>query len=202
MYIYLVRHGETDWNKKLLFQGHTDIELNNNGIRQAKCIAKTFKEVKLDAIISSDLLRAFQTAAEIRKVSPSKCPIIMDKGFRERNYGNLEGKLYDRYHKQNKDFTGEKDKEFFARINKAFDKVVKKHKGQDLVIVAHGGVVRQIISYILGLKNYKRLRVYNASISEIFYNPEKNGFFLLSFNSVAHLPKSERNKIQYHIKGV
>ncbi|MCE5301460.1 MAG: hypothetical protein LLG37_11415, partial [Spirochaetia bacterium] len=63
-------------------------------------------------------------------------------------------------------------------------------------------VVRQIVSYVLGLKEYKRLRVYNASISELFYIPEQDAFFLLCFNSVAHLPKNERNKIQYHIKGV
>jgi broad specificity phosphatase PhoE len=202
MYIYLVRHGETDWNTKLLFQGHTDIKLNKNGIKQAKCIAKAFMGQKLDAIISSDLTRAVQTAAEISKKIPLKCAIIKEKGFRERNYGNLEGTTYNRYHRQDKSFTGEKDKEFFARVNSTFDRVVKEHRDEDIAIVAHGGVVRQIIAYILGLKNYKKLRVYNASISEIFYNPEKRGFFLLSFNSVAHLPKSERNKIQYHIKGV
>jgi broad specificity phosphatase PhoE len=202
MNIYLVRHGETDWNTKLLFQGHTDIKLNKNGLRQAQCIAKELKNADVEAVISSDLFRAFQTAEEISKAHSPKLKIEKMEGLRERNYGNLEGKLYDRYHSQGKDFTGEKDGKFFARVNKAFSTIMEKYTGKNIVVVTHGGVVRQIISHVLGLKDYKKLRVYNASLSEIYYNDKKKGFFLLGFNSVAHLPRKERNKIQYHIKGI
>jgi len=58
------------------------------------------------------------------------------------------------------------------------------------------------VASILNLKDYKKLRIYNASISEVFYNERKKAFFLLLLNSVAHLPKKSRNKIGYHIKGV
>lgn len=202
MYIYLIRHGETDWNNKFLFQGQTDIPLNKTGLMQARAIAKEFKHRQIDAIISSDLKRAYQTAYEIKKVSGLKGKIHTMKSLRERDYGNLEGTTYDRYHSQKKGFTGEKDPEFFARLNRAFAQIVKKYRGKDVAVVAHGGVVRQIVAHVIGLKDYKRLRIYNASLSEVFYDSKRDAFFLLLLNSVSHLPAKERNKILYHIKGV
>jgi len=202
MNIYLVRHGETDWNTKLLYQGHTDIKLNKRGVNQAEFIAKEFKDKDIQVVISSDLKRAYKTAEIIKKTCGYKGNIIKDRRLRERSYGNLEGQLYSLYHNNRKDFTGEKDKVFFKRVNACFKSIMKKYKGNNMAIVTHGGVVRQIVSYILGLKDYKKIRIYNASISEIFYNKEKNAFFLLLLNSVSHLPKKERNRTQYHIKGV
>jgi broad specificity phosphatase PhoE len=202
MHIYLIRHGETDWNTKFLFQGQSDTELNKNGIMQAKSIAKEFKGRKIGGIISSDLKRAYKTAEIIASACGCRAKIQKDKRLRERHYGNLEGKLYELYRHKNKDFTGERDEKFFPRVNSAFKAAVKKYNGKDIIIVAHGGVVRQIVAFVLGLKEYKKLRIYNASISEIYYNEKKKAFFLLLLNSVAHLPGKARNKIEYHIKGV
>ncbi len=202
MKIYLVRHGETDWNTKLLYQGHTDIGLNSLGISQAKYIAKELKDKKIQAIISSDLRRAYKTAEIIKKTCKYKGIIIRDRRLRERSYGDLEGKLYNFFQRRRKNFTGEKDAVFFARVNACFKSIIRKYKGKNTAIITHGGVVRQIVSFVLGLKNYKKIRIYNASISEIFYNEEKKVFFLLLLNSVAHLPKKDRNRTQYHIKGV
>jgi broad specificity phosphatase PhoE len=202
LYIYLVRHGETDWNTGFLFQGQTDIPLNKTGISQAKHIASELKDKEIDVIISSDLLRARRTAEEIRKACPGKWPVKTFRGLRERDYGNFEGKRYDQLAVGGRGFTGEKDKKFFARINRAFDGIMNQYSGKNIVIVTHGGVVRQIVSHVLGLKDYKRLRIYNASLSEIYYDTEKKAFFLLLLNSISHLPAKERNTIQYHIKGV
>lgn len=201
MHIYLIRHGETDWNTKFLFQGQSDTELNKTGIMQARCIAKEFKGRKIGGIISSDLKRACKTA-EIIAAACNRKKIEKDRRLRERHYGNLEGKLYELYRHKKKDFTGEKDGKFFPRVNAAFKDTIKKYEGRDIIIVAHGGVVRQIIASVLNIPDYKKLRIYNASISEIFYNEKKKAFFLLLLNSVAHLPRAARNKIEYHIKGV
>jgi len=201
LHIYLIRHGETDWNTKLLFQGHSDTKLNKSGIRQAGYIAREFKGRKIDAIISSDLKRAYDTARII--ASACGCAgIKRDKRLRERDYGSLEGRRYELYRDRKSDFDGENDRRFFARVNRAFDDIVRKYQGRDILIVTHGGVVRQIVSHVLGLKDYKKLRIYNSSISEVFYNEKKKAFFLLHLNGVAHLPKAQRNKIEYHIKGV
>lgn len=202
MHIYLVRHGETDWNTRMLFQGHTDIPLNKTGISQAKHIAGELKNKMIEAIISSDLKRAVQTADEIRKVALKDCRVERNKGLRERDYGNFEGKSYNLYSANMPGFTGEKDGKFFARVNRTFRAIIKKYEGKNIAIVTHGGVVRQMAAFVLGLKNYGRLRIYNASLSEIYYDEKKKAFFLLLLNSISHLPEKERNKIQYHIKGV
>lgn len=202
MNIYLIRHGETDWNGKFLFQGHADTPLNAAGKRQAAAIGKWLADAGIEHIITSDLKRAYETADIINSRLTVKVAVEKVKNFRERNYGNLEGKRYDLYHSQRRGFTGEKDGPFFRRINGAFNKVMKKFKGKNIAIVTHGGVVRQIAANAIGLKDYKKLRIYNGSISELFYNPEKKAMFLLLLNSVAHLPKKERNAIGYHIKGV
>jgi|DewCreStandDraft_4_1066084.scaffolds.fasta_scaffold02004_13 broad specificity phosphatase PhoE len=202
MYIYLIRHGETNWNDKLLFQGHTDVPLNKKGKLQAKMIANEFKKIKFDYIFSSDLSRAYETAGIIKKLTGFNGKIIKSKELRERNYGSFEGKEYELLRHKKSNFDGEKDIKFFKRINSFFDSIIKNYKNKDIVIVTHGGVVRQIIAYILGLKDYKRIRIYNASISEIYYNEKSKKFFLLRLNSMAHLSYKERIKIHKHIIGV
>lgn len=85
--IYIVRHGQTDWNVEGKYQGRIDIELNVNGINQAKQISEKLKDIKFDKIFSSPLKRALQTAIII-----SGGDIIIDDRLIERSNGELEGK--------------------------------------------------------------------------------------------------------------
>ncbi len=201
MIIYLIRHGETEWNNKFLFQGHSDTELNKNGENQAKRIGKYFKDKKIDVILSSDLRRAYKTAEKIKKEIKFKGEIIKSKLLRERNYSSLEGKDYNLFFSREK-FDGEKDKEFFARLKKIFKNILNKYKYKNVLVVTHGGVVRAFISFALNLKEYKRIRIYNASISEIFYDEKKNFTFVPGLNSLCHLSKKDREKVKLHIKGI
>ncbi len=90
MYIYLVRHGETEWNSAGLAQGREDVELNENGLRQAKRLAEAFSGVGLDAVISSPLSRAKKTAEELARSKGLAVQIEPD--LIERDYGELSGK--------------------------------------------------------------------------------------------------------------
>ena len=89
MVIYLIRHGETDWNNKRLLQGAIDIPLNQNGIEVAKITAEALKEVPFDIIYTSPLQRAKQTAEIIRR--ERKIPIIEDARLQEISFGPYEG---------------------------------------------------------------------------------------------------------------
>ena len=89
--IYLVRHGETDWNLEQRYQGQQDIPLNETGIKQAKFVAENLNNSSFTALYSSDLIRAQQTALEISK--KVKLPIITNKALREINQGDWEGLL-------------------------------------------------------------------------------------------------------------
>ncbi len=84
--IYLIRHGETDWNKSKVMQGQTDIPLNSNGIEQAKQISQKLKDVKFDIIFCSPLLRTRQTFENLGRTEK----VIFDDRLKERNYGKFE----------------------------------------------------------------------------------------------------------------
>ena len=86
--LYLVRHGETDWNVKGLLQGHTDIDLNKTGIKQAKELAKKLRRIKFAISFSSDLLRARRTAEII--ATEKKIAVKTTTTLRERKFGRFE----------------------------------------------------------------------------------------------------------------
>ncbi len=88
MVIYLIRHGETDWNTKRLLQGATDIPLNQNGIEVAQLTAEGLCDVVFDVIFTSPLKRARQTAEIIR--GERRIPIIPDERLREIAFGPFE----------------------------------------------------------------------------------------------------------------
>jgi probable phosphoglycerate mutase len=88
--IYLIRHGQTDWNLERRIQGHTDIPLNDKGKSDAEKAAEEISQLKIDKIISSDLQRAKETAKIIAECF-KRCPIIFDNRLREISFGDLEG---------------------------------------------------------------------------------------------------------------
>ncbi len=89
MEILLVRHGETDWNRARRMQGHIDIPLNTEGLRQARALGAALASEKLDAIYSSDLQRARVTAQAVADVH--QMTVVIDEQLRERCYGVFEG---------------------------------------------------------------------------------------------------------------
>ena len=90
--LYLIRHGETDSNKSFRFQGQTDIELNEKGLAQAELLAEHFKNIRLDAVYSSSLTRARQTAAPLAAVHGLEVQPVED--IKEIAFGEWEGLTY------------------------------------------------------------------------------------------------------------
>lgn len=148
--LWLVRHGQTDWNIQRRFQGHTDIPLNAAGIAQARDLAATLNGSQISAVYSSDLNRALQTAdilAEGRNI-----PVIQDKRLREISMGEWEGKIWQDV---NQNLTkellqlnnnpvhgraagGESLAEVAERVKEFADEIVMKHRGQIVLVVSHG----------------------------------------------------------------
>jgi 2,3-bisphosphoglycerate-dependent phosphoglycerate mutase len=90
--LFLFRHGETDWNREGRLQGHTDTPLNATGLVQARALGETLRSHRLDAIVSSDLLRAWMTAQIVAKAL--EIPLISEPGLREAEIGAAEGLLW------------------------------------------------------------------------------------------------------------
>ena len=151
--IYLIRHGQTDWNIEHRTQGQTDIDLNANGIKQAEQISLKIANLKIDDIISSDLKRAYMTAQIINRRFNKT--IETDKRIREFCFGKLEGIVRDKITKETwksfdenpKQFNAEPREEIFDRI-KSFIDDKAKNINKNILVVTHGGPIRMIKYYL------------------------------------------------------
>lgn len=177
--IYVVRHGQTEYNVKNVYQGQTDIPLNKVGIQQAKDTAKQFSGTKIDAILVSPLKRAKQTAHYISKIT--NIPITIEYGLIERSFGDMEGQ-YNRedcniqmlldYHKNYNIYNVEPIQELFKRVYCCMDSIVEKFKDKNIVLVTHGGVAQAIECYFNGIpKDIGSIKVKNCEINK--YTIEK-----------------------------
>ena len=144
--IYLVRHGETDFNRFSISQGQTDTSLNKTGLKQAEVLSKKLKNYHFDVVFCSTLTRATQTCDYIMKYH--KCPVFYDARLMEVCKGTLEKNknphsVYVEFFADPHKFGGESEEDVFKRI-KSFLKDLKKHKNKDILIVSHGGVYKYI----------------------------------------------------------
>lgn len=155
MNIYMLRHGETNWNLKGLLQGHTDIPLNVNGKQQIKCAAQAFAalQIEIDGIVSSPLCRAYESAEIVADVLQySKEKIMIEPLLIERYFGVGEGlDTEERADKYPGDSYPDME-EFHAlleRAEKAFDTILDAFQGKEnIIIVSHGALLYAILTAI------------------------------------------------------
>lgn len=168
--LYVVRHGETDWNVQGKIQGHTDIPLNENGIRQAKKLYEKLKDIRFNAIFSSDLLRAKQTAEVI--ALEHKIAVQTTKALRERWFGKYEGvsfrthdKEIQEMFKKYKKLTDanessppelEGDEELMGRFIPFVREIAVAYRKKMVLMVSHGGAMRTFLVH-LGYASYDEL---------------------------------------------
>ena len=172
--IYLVRHGETEWNVENRMQGHLDSALTENGIKQIEGTANKLKDIKFDAIFSSDLSRT-QKTAEIIKLDRD---ILIQTShlLRERSFGSFEGVLSEEYRKTVRDkleefqkLTEEEQWDFkmaddvetngalVTRFLIKIREIALAYPNQNVLIASHGGIIRNFLLKI-GYKKRSELR--------------------------------------------
>ncbi|CAH6718647.1 broad-specificity phosphatase [[Candida] jaroonii] len=150
--IFFIRHGQTDHNVKKIIQGHHDIDINDNGVQQAKTLGKFIEKVKFDKMFSSDLVRCVNTSKEILEFQD--CDFVTSQNWRERCMGKSEGlHIQDAIAKYGEDFRnlGEKHHELVGRLVEAFDLVVAEsiEKGYtNVAICSHGGSITAFFDYL------------------------------------------------------
>lgn len=153
--IYIVRHGKTDWNKKGLLQGTTDIEINEEGIAQAKKLAKLIDTDEIDICICSPLKRTRKTAEILIE---NKKEIIYDDMIIERCFGNYEGKPinFDLIKKQwnyklnDSSNNIESIQDCLERANKFLKKLKEKYENKTILIVSHGSFIKALHFNLIG----------------------------------------------------
>lgn len=162
----LIRHGETDWNRELRFQGQCDVPLNDIGRRQAQRLAERLAREPAHALISSDLQRACETAMPIgaQRADGPLAPEL-DAALREQHFGLAEGlqvadikarhaAAWDRWIRFEADYAfdgGETPRQFHARVMAALQSLAQRHPGHCLLVVTHGGVLDMVYRTARGL---------------------------------------------------
>lgn len=162
MKIYLVRHGETDWNQAGLLQGQTDIALNDQGLEQAHEAAERLKEVPFEIAFCSPLIRAKRTAETI--IGDRKITLTADERLRELNFGPWEGvDIRTIKDAVSQPFTNpgsyippegaESFAQLYKRSGEFVDQVLLPLEGtyETVLVVAHGGVNRSILNPVLNI---------------------------------------------------
>ena len=206
--LYFMRHGETVWNTERRYQGMTDIELWEEGLRQAECAAKRFKNIKIDKIYASPLKRAMKTAEKI--AAEKGLEIISEDDFREIHFGEWEGKtvseLTEKYGESYTNFIREPHKYGFPgegsvenvinRIKPGIDKLIAEDEG-NVLIVSHGGIIRLMIMYIMGLDSswFTKMWINNTGVSIVEIKNDRR--LLLTLNDSAHLAETGQNESNF-----
>lgn len=188
--VLFFRHGQTDWNLKKMFQGQSNVPLNETGRKQAQLLANHLKSYKMEAIFTSDLDRAFETAGIVN--AHHNVPIIKDERLREANLGDLEGLiLHEAEAKFGKDSidkwksnadealdfsfpNGETKIQVLTRV-KAFLEIMflKNENYKSIAISTHGAVIHKLVYHLMGDSYYE----YPVTNCSLFIFKERNGIY-------------------------
>lgn len=191
MKVYLLRHGETEGNVKGAFFGVSETPLSQKGIQQAKDVYHRLKSEDIDQVLVSPLSRAQETS---QYAGFSQYEVI--DNLREMNFGAFEGLTYKEIEATHKEETslwikegydyvfpkGESLEGFYKRVVDTYKKILNKYRGKNLLIVAHGGVIRSILSHEISedFSHYWKYRVDNCGLSILAY--EDNQVILEKMN--------------------
>ena len=211
--VYLVRHGETQWNAERRIQGQSDSPLTAKGEQQAMQVASRAKELGITHIISSDLGRTRRTAEIIAQACG--CDIILDPRLRELNMGVLEKRHIDSLTEEEENWRrqlvngtvdgripeGESMQELSDRVNAALESCRDLPLGSRPLLVSHGIALGCLVSTILGLPAWaeRRLRLRNCSISCVDYQESlwlASGWVVETAGDISHLDVPALDELQ------
>lgn len=194
-----VRHGETAWNVDTRIQGQLDIPLNTTGEWQADRVGMALREEPIAAVYSSDLRRAWQTAEAI--AAPQGLDVLPDLGLRERAFGAFEGLTFARidaelpdqarlWRTRDPEFApagGESLVVFRDRVLRTVDAIARRHPGELVGIVAHGGVMDVLYRAATrqALQAPRTWQLGNATINRLLWTPD--GLGLVGWGDATHL---------------
>ena len=199
--IIAIRHGETAWNVDTRIQGHLDIPLNDTGLWQARQVGQALADEPVAAIYSSDLQRAWATAQAVAHTTGA--PLTPERGLRERSFGSFQGRTFQqiegespeqaqRWRKRDPDFVpdggGESLTMLRARITRTVDEIATRHRGEQIVLVAHGGVMDVLyrLATRLDLQAPRTWQLTNAAINRLLWSAD-NGLALVGWADTQHL---------------
>ena len=198
MRLYLVRHGQTVWNKANKAQGHCDIPLDELGQKQAERLAAQLSEVTIGRVLASDLVRCQLTLKPLLQQSSAKPEYRAD--LRERTFGDMEGEDYTELHVWMRGEAvrlavpewevrppgGESMLDVWNRLTPVVEEL--RSETRDTLVVSHGGALAQLLSRLIAgtHETPRAFRFSNCGIT-VLEKRHDGSLILVSFNNVAHL---------------
>ncbi len=209
--IYLVRHGQTAWNKEEIFRGRTDVPLDETGLKQAELVGQYFKGMEIHGIFSSPLSRARQTAEKVAEFHSLKVQPL--QGIDDMSFGNWEGRPHHEIKEHDNETYrqwvetphlvrlpgGESLEDVRVRAMSAMEEVIRNHPGKTLVFVSHRVVNKVLICGILGLDNSHFWQI-TQDTTAINLIQHRDGKYILSLmNETCHLKplREQRQKVDF-----
>lgn len=205
--IILVRHGQTVWNTREVFRGQTDIELDETGLKQAELLGAYLSQGKVDAVFSSPLKRAVQTAQAI--VRRHGLAVEIAPGLNDINFGEWQGLSLQEVGIRFKELfavwssephrvripSGESLDNVHQRAQTVVNQVVKKYTGKVVVLVSHRVVNKVLICSLLGLGNsqFWDIRMDNCGMTTFEHTDGR--FVLTGHNNVSFLESLKQERL-------
>ena len=197
--IVAIRHGETAWNVDTRIQGHLDIPLNTTGLWQADQVARALADEPITAIYTSDLKRAHATAQAVARSTGA--PLTTHTGLRERSFGHFQGRTFaeieaelpedaHRWRKRDPHYAPEGGESLVTlreRIERIVTTLAQQHVGEQVVMVAHGGVL-DVLYRLATRQDIQAPRTWqlsNAAINRLLWTPD--GLSLVGWADTQHL---------------
>ncbi len=197
--IYLVRHGETEWNIQGRYQGQVDTDLSTRGKEQGQLVGKALANIRPDYVLASPLKRAKETAAYC--AAHHQVEVETDERLTEIAHGTWEGRysheiaetdgeLLTAWQREPHTVTmpdGESLADVLARVRAAFDDYAQKYDGKTIFVVAHDAVNKVIIADLMGmdLSRFWQIKQDNTCINVLEH--EDGVWRLVTLNNVSHL---------------
>ncbi len=203
--IYITRHGETEWNKAKKFQGHLDSKLTDKGRTQAMWLRDHLVDTHFDAVYASPSSRAYDTAVIV--TGDRDLPVQKVDKLMEINMGIMEAKTYEEvetnHNKLFHDFWknpqtyepegGETYHELTERAVASIEEIAAKHRGQNVLVVTHGGTLKAIITHYenIPLKDlWGPPFMYNTCLNVLNYESDKGAMEVMG--NIDHYPEAEK----------
>lgn len=198
--LYLVRHGETDWNRQRRIQGLTDIPLNDVGRAQALTTGRRLAARSWDGVFSSPLSRALETASIIADELALPAPIPLE-ALVERDYGEAEGMNFldiERRWPDRGAVPGQETREqVVARVLPALKGLAIAHPDQSLVVVSHGGAIRAVLTAVQPSASHGMIT--NGSVHSFRFGDELE---LIAFDDPIAASLDQQNAVEAREEGV
>lgn len=195
----LIRHGETEWNAVNREMGQLDSPLTAQGLSQAERLADRLAGVRFDALYSSDLGRAAQTAQAIAR--KCACEIVYDVRLRERHMGIFQGltpaesevrfpRERAAYHQKDANYVipqGESAEQRLQRTVACLEELARRHAGKTVVIITHGGILLGFFEHVLGIPHGAGARFRRPNAAWNVFVQDERGWALETWGDVSHL---------------